>query len=320
MLIWPVDALGWIISNLQESMTAADRIYEVLDSEVTIKDRPDAITLDAAGVAGEVRFDAVRFAFPDAEEPVLRGIDLHIRAGETVALVGVTGSGKSALISLVPRLYDVTGGRITIDGHDIRDLTLDNLRDLIGVAFEEPTLFSMSVRENLTLGRPDATDAQVAEAIDIAQAGFVRELPWGLDTRVGEQGLSLSGGQRQRLALARAVLGRPRVLVLDDPLSALDVHTEALVEEALARVLAGSTALIVVHRPSTVALADRVALLQDGVITHVGTHSELLATVPAYRAVLSAEAEHDDPPDIDGGPPWGPIDRANDHERAVHVH
>jgi ATP-binding cassette subfamily B protein len=250
-------------------------------------------------VHGDVRFENVQFTFPDATQPVLRGIDLDIRPGETMALVGITGSGKSALISLVPRLYDVTAGRITIDGHDIRDLPLDNLRDLIGVAFEEPTLFSMSVRENLTLGRPDATDEQVTEAIDVAQAGFVYELPWGLDTRVGEQGLSLSGGQRQRLALARAVLGRPRVLVLDDPLSALDVHTEALVEAALERVLARSTALIVVHRPSTVALADRVALLQGGVITHVGTHSELLASVPAYRAVLSAEAEHDDSPALD---------------------
>ncbi|HKE65223.1 MAG TPA: ABC transporter ATP-binding protein [Micromonosporaceae bacterium] len=323
MLIWPVDALGWIISNLQESMTAADRIYEVFDSEVTIKDRPGAVALNAADVAGEVRFDDVRFTFPDAADPVLRGINLHIRHGETMALVGVTGSGKSALISLVPRLHDVTGGRITIDGHDIRDLPLDNLRDLIGVAFEEPTLFSMSVRENLTLGRPNATDEQVAEAIAIAQAGFVYELPWGLDTRVGEQGLSLSGGQRQRLALARAVLGRPRVLVLDDPLSALDVHTEALVEEALARVLAGSTALVVVHRPSTVALADRVALLENGVITHVGTHSELLATVPAYRAVLSAEAELDDGPTLGGPPPWRTTPNgaaATDQERAVHVH
>jgi ATP-binding cassette, subfamily B, bacterial len=294
MLIGPIDMLGWIIANLQESMTAADRIYEVLDSDVTIADRPGAITIDPRAVTGHVRFEGVVFTFPDATEPVLRGIDLDIRPGETVALVGVTGSGKSALISLVPRMHDVTGGRITIDGHDIRDLRLDNLRDLIGVAFEEPTLFSMSVRENLTLGRPDATDPQVTEALAIAQADFVHDLPWGLETRVGEQGLSLSGGQRQRLALARAVLGRPRVLVLDDPLSALDVHTEALVEEALARVLVGSTALIVVHRPSTVALADRVALLEDGVITHVGTHSELLTTVPAYRAVLSAEAERDE--------------------------
>jgi len=161
----------------------------------------------------------------------------------------------------------------------------------VAMAFEEPTLFSMSVRENLTLGRAGATDDEIAEALAVAQAEFVYELPWGLDTRVGEQGLSLSGGQRQRLALARAVLGKPRVLVLDDPLSALDVHTEALVEEALARVLSGTTALLVVHRPSTVALADRVALLQDGEIAAVGTHSELLATVPEYRAVLSQEAE-----------------------------
>jgi ATP-binding cassette subfamily B protein len=299
MLIWPIDALGWIIANLQESMTAADRIYEVLDSDVEIVDRPDAIELSPREVSGAVRFEGVTFTFPDATEPVLRGIDLDIHPGETLALVGITGSGKSALIALVPRLYDVTSGRITIDGHDIRDLKLDNLRDLIGVAFEEPTLFSMSVRENLTLGHPDATDLEVAEAVSIAQAGFVYELPWGLDTRVGEQGLSLSGGQRQRLALARAVLGRPRVLVLDDPLSALDVHTEALVEEALASVLSGSTALIVIHRPSTVALADRVALLQNGVITHVGTHSELLATVPAYRAVLSAEADHETSADAD---------------------
>jgi ATP-binding cassette subfamily B protein len=176
----------------------------------------------------------------------------------------------------------------------VRDHRLASLRRVVGVAFEEPTLFSMSVRENLTLGRPDASDNDIAEALTVAQAEFVHELPWGLDSRVGEQGLSLSGGQRQRLALARAVLGKPRVLVLDDPLSALDVHTEALVEEALARVLEGTTALLVVHRPSTVALADRVALLLDGEIAATGTHSELLATVPEYRAVLSAEADLDE--------------------------
>jgi ATP-binding cassette, subfamily B, bacterial len=166
----------------------------------------------------------------------------------------------------------------------------------VGAAFEEPVLFSMSVRENVSLGRPDADDEQIAEALAVAQADFVYDLPWGLDTRIGEQGLSLSGGQRQRLALARAVLCRPRVLVLDDPLSALDVHTEALVERALTRVLRGTTALLVVHRPSTVALADRVALLDGGRVTAVGTHSRLLATVPAYRAVLSAESQ--DPDDL----------------------
>jgi ATP-binding cassette subfamily B protein len=276
MLIWPIDSLGWIIANGQEAMTAADRIYEVFDVQPSIKDGPDR--LPARQVEGQLRFEGVSFTYPGADEPVLRHVDLEVRPGETLAIVGVTGSGKTSLVSLVPRLYDVTAGRITIDGRDIRSLRLDSLRGIVGVAFEEATLFSMSVRENLTLGRPEATDEEIAEALSVAQAEFVYELPWGLATRVGEQGLSLSGGQRQRLALARAVIGKPRVLVLDDPLSALDVNTEALVEEALARVLRGTTALIVVHRPSTVALAD--------------THSELMATVPEYRAVLSAEAEN----------------------------
>jgi ATP-binding cassette, subfamily B, bacterial len=207
-------------------------------------------------------------------------------------LVGATGSGKTVLTALVPRLYDVTGGRVTIDGVDIRELELGHLRSLVATAFEEPTLFSMSARENLTLGRADASDADIEQALDIAQADFVRELPWGLDTRIGEQGLALSGGQRQRLALARAVLARPKILVLDDTLSALDVHTEKLVEEALQRVLSTTTGLIVAHRASTVMLADRVALLQDGRITHVGEHRELLATVPAYRDLLGSDADH----------------------------
>lgn len=222
---------------------------------------------------------------------MLREIELTVEPGETLALVGATGTGKSTLLSLVPRLHEVTGGRITLDGHDLRDLRLASLRRLVGVAFEEPTLFSMSVWENLTLGRPDADEEEVRAALALAQADFAYDLPWGLATRVGEQGLSLSGGQRQRLALARAVLGRPALLVLDDPLSALDVHTEALVEAALRRVLRDTTALLVVHRPSTVALADRVALLDGGRIAAVGRHSELLATVPAYRAVLSAEPD-----------------------------
>jgi ATP-binding cassette subfamily B protein len=289
MLIWPIDALGWIIANGQESMTAADRIYEVFDVAPSIVDGSAAT--DPVTVNGWLRFEGVEFRYPGTDEPILRDIDLTVAPGETVAIVGATGSGKTSLVSLVPRLYDVTGGRITLDGRDIRDLAVDSLRGAVAMAFEEPTLFSMSVRENLTLGRQDATDEEIAEALAVAQAGFVYDLPWGLSTRVGEQGLSLSGGQRQRLALARAVLARPKVLVLDDPLSALDVHTEALVEEALARVLRGTTALVVVHRPSTVALADRVALLRDGRIAAVGTHSELLATVPEYRAVLSAASE-----------------------------
>ncbi len=215
-----------------------------------------------------------------------------------MALVGATGSGKTTLTSLINRLYDVTGGSIRLDGVDIRDLDLADLRGQIAVAFEEPTLFSASVRENVLLGRPDGTDDEVIRALQVAQADFVLDLPWGLDTRIGEQGLSLSGGQRQRLALARAVVGRPAVLVLDDPLSALDIHTEAQVERALRSVLAGTTALVIAHRASTVQLADRVALLVDGRVTAVGTHSELMATEPGYQDLL---ASRDDVSDANEG-------------------
>jgi ATP-binding cassette subfamily B protein len=291
-LVWPVASLGVILAMSQEAMTASARILEIFDTE------PDIVsgTRRISDPTGHLRFEAVRFAFPDAgPEAVLRGVDLEIRPGETVALVGATGSGKTVLTALVPRLYDVTGGRVTIDGVDVRELDLGHLRSLVATAFEDPTLFSMSARENLTLGRDPnldpATDEEIEQALDIAQAGFVHDLPWGLDTRIGEQGLALSGGQRQRLALARAVLARPKILVLDDTLSALDVHTEKLVEEALQRVLADTTGLIVAHRASTVMLADRVALLQDGRITHVGEHRELLATVPAYRDLLGSDAD-----------------------------
>jgi ATP-binding cassette, subfamily B, bacterial len=289
MLVWPIDSLGWILANGQEAMTSADRIYEVFDTVPSIVDNPGAVA--AATTHGRLRFEHVSFTYAGATQPVLRDINLEMTPGETLAIVGVTGSGKTTLTALVPRLYDVTAGRIMLDGRDIRELQLTSLRNLVSVAFEDATLFSSSVRDNLTLGHPDASDHDVTEALEIAQATFVHDLPWGMDTRIGEQGLSLSGGQRQRLALARAVLGRPRVLVLDDPLSALDVHTESLVEQALRRVLDSTTALLVVHRPSTVALADRVALLEHGTITAVGTHSELMASTPSYRAVLSQHAE-----------------------------
>jgi ATP-binding cassette, subfamily B, bacterial len=289
MLVWPVDSLGWIVANGQEAMTAADRIYEVFDTEPDITDRPGSITMTE--VTGELTFENVSFTYPGADQPVLHDVNLKVRPGETMAIVGMTGSGKTTLTALVPRLYDVTSGSITIDGVDVRDLTLHSLRSVVSTAFEDPTLFSASVHENLTLGFPDASDDEVEQALSIAQARFAHDLPWGLDTRIGEQGMSLSGGQRQRLALARAVVAEPSILVLDDPLSALDVHTEALVEQALRQVLAGTTALLVVHRPSTVALADRVALLEGGTIRAVGTHSELMRDVPSYRAVLSQRPE-----------------------------
>ena len=288
-LIWPMIALGWLLALTQEAASAARRIFEVLDEQPTIVDRPLPKTLRSKERGLE--FHHVRFRYPDADDDVLRGVELTIHDGETMALVGATGSGKTTLLELVPRLYDVTAGSITIGECDIRDLSLDELRATVATAFEEATLFSASVRENVTLGRPDASEASLAEALEIAQAGFVYQLPFGLDTRIGEQGMSLSGGQRQRLALARAVLGRPRVLVLDDPLSALDVQTEAQVQSALRNVLSTTTALVVAHRPSTVLLADRVAMLVDGRIAIVGSHAELLAAEPRYRALLAQSSE-----------------------------
>jgi len=284
-LVWPIASLGVILAMAQEAMTAADRVMELFDTPSTIVGGERVIDEPR----GHLRFDHVDFGFPDSDELVLRDVNLEVLPGETVAIVGATGSGKTALTGLVPRLYDVRSGSVTIDGVDVRELRIDDLRRIVATAFEDPTLFSMSARENLTLGRPEANDDDVDQAIDTAQAGFVYELPWGLDTRIGEQGMSLSGGQRQRLALARAVLAKPRILVLDDTLSALDVHTEALVEKALRHVLAKATGIVVAHRASTVLLADKVALLQDGTITDVGTHAELLATVPAYRDLLSGD-------------------------------
>jgi ATP-binding cassette subfamily B protein len=261
-----------------------------MDLEADIVDPADPIKLPAVPFS-ELRFEHVSATYPGSDTPILTDVNLDIRPGETMALVGATGAGKTTLTALVPRLYDVTSGRITIDGVDVRDVRLSDLRSQVAMAFEDATLFSASVRENLTLGRENTDEADVLEAIEIAQADFVFDLPHGLDTRIGEQGMSLSGGQRQRLALARAVLGRPRVLVLDDPLSALDVQTEKMVEEALRRVLTSTTALIVAHRPSTVLLADRVALLVDGHIVDVGTHSELIARSPAYYNLLAQESE-----------------------------
>lgn len=289
MLVWPVDALGWLLAMGEEARTATERIYEIFDTHPEIADRDGARSLDAA--EGRIAFEGVWFRYPKSTDWVLRDVNLEIEPGETVALVGKTGCGKTTVASLVPRLHDIAEGRVTLDGRDVRDLTLRSLRSHIGVAFEDPILFSASVRENLLMGRADAPEEEIRRALATAQAEFVYDLPWGLDTRVGEQGYTLSGGQRQRLALARAVLGSPRVLVLDDPLSSVDVHTEALIEEALERVLEGVTALLIVHRPSTLALADRVALVDGGTIVAVGTHHELMETESLYRAILSQEAE-----------------------------
>jgi len=298
LLVWPIEAMGYILASGQEAATAAQRIYEIFDTEPAITGPPvHAAPAAAAAVTGSGRraparlaFERVEFRYPGAHRPVLRGVSLELEPGQTLALTGATGAGKTTLLQLVPRLADPASGRITLDGTDIRAMPLGVLRARVGCAFEEATLFSASVRENVSLGAPGATESEIEQALAAAQAGFVHDLPWGLDTRIGEQGMTLSGGQRQRIALARAILARPSVLVFDDPLSALDVHTEEKVSRALRQVLAGTTALVVAHRPSTVALADRVALLADGVIVALGTHAELLRTQPRYRHLMSGAA------------------------------
>ncbi|CAN5525521.1 ABC transporter ATP-binding protein [soil metagenome] len=295
VLRWPIESIGFLLSMTLETRTAIDRIFEVLDEGNPIVDPEHPKTV--AHPTGRLTFDNAHFRYqdsPDGVPDILDGIVLDLEPGETMALVGLTGSGKTTLTALATRLYDVTGGAVRLDGVDIRDLTREELRRHIAMAFEDATLFSASVRDNVLLGRPalagggPEADAVLAEALEIAQADFVADLPDGIDTTVGEEGLSLSGGQRQRLALARAVAAKPAVLVLDDPLSALDVDTEARVEAALRQVLATTTALVVAHRPSTVQLADRVALLENGRITAVGTHSALLASNEHYRYVISS--------------------------------
>jgi ATP-binding cassette subfamily B protein len=292
-LVWPIEAMGYILASGQEAATAAQRVYEIFDTAPAITDPPAARRLpqprqgSPRGPQGRLRFDHVTFGYPGAAAPVLRGVTLELEPGETVALVGPNGAGKSTLLQLVPRLAELSGGSILLDGTDVRDLPLAALRSVVGCAFEDPTLFSVSVRENVSYGVPEADEQAVLAALAAAQADFVAGLPWGLDTRIGEQGMALSGGQRQRVALARAILARPAVLLLDDPLSALDVHTEARVTRALEEVLAESTTLIVAHRPSTVMLADRVALLDGGVIAATGSHHDLLAAHGRYRALMS---------------------------------
>lgn len=302
-LRWPVDSIGFLLAMSQEAATATERYFEVMDevpedgSEEGSEDR-SAVggprdSAPRGGAAQGLRFENVRFRYPDAppdSPPLLDHIDLHIRPGESMALVGATGSGKTTLTALIPRLHELTSGHITLDGVDITTMSREEVRAKVAVAFEEPTLFSASVGENVLMGAgDDASEADLDRALAVAQAEFAHALPQGTGTQVGEQGLSLSGGQRQRLALARAVVGRPEFLVLDDPLSALDVHTEAAVEAALRHVLADTTALIVAHRPSTVLLADRVALLSGGRITAVGTHQELLRTNAEYAHLMSGE-------------------------------
>ena len=289
VLRWPTESLGFLLGMTLEAKSAVTRFFEVIDEPDLIADpeNPKTIT-DPKGV---LEFKNVSFRYPDtaADQPdLISNLNLRLEPGESVALIGLTGCGKTTLTALSTRLYEVTGGAVEIDGVDIRDMTRGELRTLIAMAFEDATLFSSSVRDNVLLGNPTQSEEDLKQALEIAQAHFVYDLPNGLDTKIGEEGLSLSGGQRQRLALARAVAAKPRILVLDDPLSALDVDTEAMVEDALRHVLTTTTALIVAHRPSTVMLADKVALMDQGKVVAFGSHQELIKTSEHYRFVISS--------------------------------
>ena len=293
VLRMPIEMLGFLLADALMSLTAAARYWEVIDIRHDITDADGGVDddPDVGHYRGELVFEDVDFHFADTDRTTLSGLNLRIEPGQTMAIVGATGSGKTTLASLVPRLQDVTGGTVRIDGIDIRELPVNELRHLVSVSFEDPILFSTSVAENVDMGAPGSDQDAIWQALEISAAkDFVAHLPEGLNTEVGEQGLSLSGGQRQRLALARAVIGKPRILVLDDPLSAVDVDTENKVQLALREILPDSTTLIIAHRPSTAAVADMVAVLDEGRIAAQGTHEELLESSALYRELMGASA------------------------------
>lgn len=300
LVVGPTRMLGMLFGQAVQTTTALERYFEVMDAHNTIVSPTNPVPVDFAQATGELVLDDVHFRFHDAPEDspnMFQGVNLHVQPGETVALVGVTGNGKTTLLQLIPRIFDITGGRITIDGVSVHDMDLDDLRRLTAFAFEDTTLFSFSVRDNVLLGvdpeLPDQVREDIAwEALHAADAGFVADLADGLDTHIGEQGFSLSGGQRQRIALARAIAARPALLLLDDPLSALDTKTEERVTAQLREVLDNTTTLIIAHRSSTVALADRVALLDHGKIVAVGTHQELLRSSSRYRYLMASPQEN----------------------------
>lgn len=294
MLIWPLRMVGMLLGQLSRSAASAGRIHEILSTEPEIADRPHAKPLPDG--PGEVRFEGVRFAYGEGA-PVLDGLDLVIRAGEAVALVGATASGKTTVARLVPRFYDVETGRVLIDGADVRETALRDVRGAVGIVFEDTFLFSDTVRSNIAFADPEASMESVRRAARLAGADeFVDDLPDGYETVIGEHGYSLSGGQRQRLAIARAVLADPRILILDDATSSVDPSKEHEIRAALAEVMEGRTTLIIAHRPATIALADRVVLLDGGRVAAEGSHDDLLATSERYREVL-ARAEADTSPD-----------------------
>jgi ATP-binding cassette subfamily B multidrug efflux pump len=293
LALFPLMMLAGMVAPLAAADASASRILEVLDGEPEVRERPDARPLEAP--KGRIAFENVCFGYSaDCADPVLQGISFVAEPGETVAILGATGSGKSTLIHLIPRFYDVTSGRVTFDGIDVRDVTLSSLRSQIGIALQEAVLFGGTVRDNIRYGRPDASEAEIAAAAEAAQASeFIRALPDGYETVIGQRGVTLSGGQRQRLAIARALLVRPKVLILDDSTSAVDIETEVRLQDALDRLIAESrhttTRFIVAQRISTVLLADKILVLEGGRVAAMGTHRELIETSAEYRDIYRSQ-------------------------------
>jgi len=287
-LFFPIAQLGFIITQLGQASTSADRIFEILDAKSDIVDKPNAITLPA--VKGDVKFDNVTFRYFGGGDPVLKNVNFEAKSGETIALLGATGSGKTSIINLLPRFYDPSEGSITIDGHDLRDITLDSLRSQIGIVLQETTLFSGSIRDNIAFGKPDATLEEVQAAARSAAAhDFIMSFPDGYDTHVGERGTTLSGGQKQRVAIARALLLNPRILILDDSTSSVDVATESHIQAALETLMKGRTSFVIAQRISTVMNADRILVLEKGEVVAQGKHAQLMEEEPIYAEIYNSQ-------------------------------
>jgi ATP-binding cassette subfamily B protein len=294
LLLMPIFILGGLAATLSRASVSAERVFEVLDAPVDVADRPGALELGA--IVGRVEFQDVAFRYPGAGEALLKGISFVAEPGQTVAILGRTGSGKSTVINLIPRFYDVTAGRVLVDGHDVREVTQDSLRRQIGSVRQDAALFSGSIRDNIAYGRPDASQADIEAAARDAQAhDFIAALPEGYDTVIGERGVGLSGGQKQRLAIARALLVDPRILLFDDATSAVDAETEAQIQAALVSLRAQRTAFVIAQRVSTVRSADLILLLEAGRVVAQGTHEELLAASELYYEILASQLVDDAP-------------------------
>jgi len=292
-LIWPIRMLGWLVNMAEQALAAAPRLFELLDAVPSIANKPDAIIPEE--IHGHIVFENVNFTFPGDSREALKDVNLEILPGETVAIVGGTGSGKSTLVNLIPRFLDPTCGRITLDGVDIKDLDLKSLRKGIGLVLQDNFLFSATVKENIALGRPDATDEEIERAAHLAQAAeFIEELPRRYETPVGERGIGLSGGQKQRIALARALLVDPKILILDEATSSVDTETEYLIQEGLLEVMRGRTSIVIAKRLSTVRGADKIVIMDQGRIARVGTHEELLAEEGFYRRLFESQFADED--------------------------